>query len=76
MFYGLAPYGGFGIGWIFMILWWVLIIAGIIALIKWAITQSSGSNNHKNPIDILNERYAKGEISKKEFEKRKKDLKG
>lgn len=75
MSFGFTPYGGFGMGWIFMILWWIIIIAGIIVVIKWLIEQSQGSNNRRSPIEILNERYAKGEIDKKEFDKRKKDLK-
>jgi len=67
--FGFAPFG-----FLFMILWWGLIIIAIVALVKWIARASGTPSGGKSPLDILKERYAKGEIDKKEFEERKKDL--
>ncbi len=73
MNFGYWPLGGFGF--LMMILWWALIIAGIVVLVRWLSNQSSETNRkEKTALDILQERYAKGEIDKKEFEEKKKGL--
>ncbi|MFA6901764.1 MAG: SHOCT domain-containing protein [Gallionellaceae bacterium] len=66
--------GGFGFGGLFMILWWALIIVGIVALVKWTNKSSDSRESGNKALDILRERYARGEIDEQEFQKRKHDL--
>ena len=64
----------FGGGGFMMFFWWVLIIAGIVFLVKWISGQKTQTNNEDTALEILKKRYASGEISKEEFEEKKKDL--
>jgi putative membrane protein len=65
-------YSVFGV--LFMLLFWALIVLGIIALVRYLSGAQQPKSKRKDPLDILEDRYAKGEISKKEFEEKKKDL--
>jgi len=59
-----------------MVLWWVLIILGIAVLAKWLFRSGAqdGRATGGNALEILKERYARGEIGKDEFEQKKRDL--
>ncbi len=76
---------GFGLGWILPLIFWVVIIWLIVILLRsfWyhGYYGKHGQGKHfmmkgDSATDILRERYAKGEISKEDFEKMKKDLQG
>jgi len=70
--------GGMGLGGIGMLLFWGLVIAGVVLLARWfggGPTSSSASpGRSKTALEILGERYARGEIGKEEFEQKKRDL--
>ncbi|MDT8384136.1 MAG: SHOCT domain-containing protein [Gammaproteobacteria bacterium] len=77
MFHDMGNWGwGMGFGWFFMILFWALVILGIVAIVKWLAGSSGagGAPPSKTARQILEERYARGEIEREEFEQKKRDL--
>jgi len=71
-----VPTGPLGI---VMIILMVLFWGGIIALIVWAVTRFTRdheirASGKRDALDIAKERYAKGEITKEQFEQIKRDL--
>ena len=56
-----------------MIIFWILVIFGVVYLIQ-LIAKGSRQGDKETPLDILKKRYAKGELTFKEFEKMKKDV--
>ncbi len=76
---GMTMGWGMGIfGMIFMLIFWGLIITGLVFLIKWLFSlgnkTAEKNNSNSRALEILKERYARGEIDKNEFDARKQDL--
>ncbi len=58
-------------------IWMFLLWGGLIAFVVWGIirlTRRDDKTTKNNPLDIAKERYARGEITKEQFEQIKKDL--
>ena len=68
--YGMMGFGA-GFGFIFMLLFWGLIIWLIVTLVNYS---QSNKKDDLDSLTILKKRYAKGEITGKEFESMKKKL--
>lgn len=66
-----------GLGAIFMLLPWVAVIVAIVAVVRWlspTIGAAHASGGGDRALDILRERYARGEIDKQEFDAKRRDL--
>lgn len=64
---------GFGFGGIFMWLFWILIIAVVVWGVR-AVFGGSEQQGSRSAMEILEERYARGEIGQQEFERKKAEL--
>jgi putative membrane protein len=69
---GMRGAWGFGLGFL-MLLFWAAVIVGIVLLIRWLISQGKVAPPD-SALEILRQRYARGEIDKEEFEVKKRDL--
>ena len=76
--------GAMGIGWILgiliLLLFWGLVIAAIVLAIRWLI-RADRRGAHEGPatpdaLELLRQRYARGEIDEAEYERRRIVLKG
>ncbi len=69
-----GTYGwGMGAGWITMVLFWVVVVLGVMFIAQ-RVRCGRGSAQGETPMDILKKRYAKGELTKEQYEKMKNDL--
>jgi putative membrane protein len=59
-----------------MVVFWGLVIAGVVVAVRWLVREG-GRDRSDRPdpaLQILRERYARGEIGREEFEARRRDL--
>lgn len=75
MMYGDWHNGWMGFGGIWMILVWVLVIVAIVWVVRylWGGTGASETRS-SDALRLLEERYARGEIDRAEFQQKKRDL--
>jgi putative membrane protein len=57
-----------------MLVFWGVVIVGIVLAIRWLVNQGKDVRSTDPALDILRQRYARGDISKDEFEAKKRDL--
>ncbi len=75
---------GFGFGFPFMALFWILLIGlGVWAVVRLASNASNASSHNQDAtmisrqdaaLEVLKQRYARGEITKSEYEAMRQDL--
>ena len=71
-------HGGWWMGgmWFFPLLFWILVIAGVVFIVKWMRERGQETEPQESALDVLNKRYARGEIDRDTFETMKKDIQG
>jgi len=79
MMWGDWTMNGFGMwGGIMMLVFWIAVIVGVVLLVKWVVDQNRTTGRRRDtdesPLEILQKRYASGEITKEEFEQKRIDL--
>jgi putative membrane protein len=72
--FGWGMGGGMGLG----IIFWILILALIVGGVLWFVrSMPQGGGASRSPgLDALEERYARGEISREEYLQKKRDITG
>ncbi len=77
--YGMMGYGAYGA--VHMIVWAVILVAIIVGIV-WLVRSMTAPGGHHMPpkrstgLEVLEERYARGEINRDEYLQKKKDIVG
>jgi len=62
------------VGGVWMVLLWAGFLLLLVLGVKWLVRQGRDGGSRRTPLDIAKERYAKGEITREEFEEMKRHL--
>lgn len=75
---GWFGYGFNPLGWVIMLLFWVLLLGGIAALVVWLLRAGpwtpAGEGGPSPALDILKERYVRGEITREQLDEMKREI--
>lgn len=81
MWPGMMGWFGFGfnpLGWIIMLLFWALLLGGIGLLVVWLLRSGPqapiGEGGPSPALDHLKERYARGEITREQYDEMKQEI--
>ena len=64
-------WGWIGLGFVHMVFFWAIVILVFAGLVRWLTGKSPAD---VDAMDILKARYAKGDLTREEFERMKRDL--
>jgi putative membrane protein len=64
-----------GFGWIFMLIMMAFLFLAVVLIFRHLSQASAPGQKEDTALELLKNRYAKGEIEKKEFDEKRKDLK-
>lgn len=64
------------IGWVWMVVFWGLIIWAVFAIVGRLGGRNDPEEHRSNAMSILEERFARGEINREQFEEMKRTLAG
>lgn len=80
MMHGDEMHGWWGAGWpvfagwmLMALIFWGLLIAALVLAVRW-LWQETSHRRRTTPLDILRERYARGELSQQDFEAMRQEL--
>ncbi|MBI5420551.1 MAG: SHOCT domain-containing protein [Deltaproteobacteria bacterium] len=69
--------GGMGLWMALAMISWLVLVVGVVLLAVWVVRKfatGAGEKAEESPLDILKKRYARGEISREEYEEKKRDI--